>query len=324
MATLRMFVTVVLVVVFLASCTLPPPPMAQPDAAVEAASLAEIEEAVIAQHNLRQPLGTWGMTPFEAGLPYVLPGMDRVEVQEIVFRTVDGDPTEMRVYYPPDLAADAKVPAIIQPNAWDDAKFIESFGMDAWSNPWPTYWSLLFAADGYVTIGHSAEHQDDLEVLMEYVVEHADELRIDADRIGFVNCCAPALMANSYANQLGHENIKFQVILYGAVAANNQELFELWVEDSLPHGLFYDFPLFDEFRPDLPMLIVRTGQHSEPWPNDLYDYFVPLALEQNLDLTLINFPEGFPGFDVEIPDAPRTQQIFAAILAFMRDSLERQ
>jgi hypothetical protein len=71
---------------------------------------------------------------------------------------------------------------------------------------------------------------------------------------------------------------------------------------------------------------VRTGQNSEPLPNDLIDYFVPLALEQNLNLTLINYPDEYPGFDVEMPDAnaTRTKHLFATILAFMRDSLERQ
>jgi hypothetical protein len=229
----------------------------------------------------------------------------------------------MRVYYPPDLAAGAKAPAIIIPNSWEDAKVIELFGNPFWTDPQTTYWSLLFAADGFVTITHSAEHQDDLDVLMEYVVEHADELQIDTDKIGFVTCCSSSLLASSYANQPGHDNIKFVVNLFGAVAVVNQEVNDTFAEMCISLGCFYDFPLFDEFRQDLPTLVVRTSQDSEPLPNDLIDYFIPLALEQNLDLTLINLPNAGMGFDVEMPEAPRTKQIFAAILAFMHDSLAR-
>ncbi len=315
----RKLINAALLMLLLAGCVAIPEVAAQPVPEDEPLSLAEIEAMVIEKHNLQHL--PWCDPSIEVGLPYVLPGMERVEINRMAFRTDNDEPTEMLVFNPLDLAAGSKAPVVILPNLWEDAAW--PFDELPYQNSQSLFWGLLFAVDGFVTISHSAKHQDDLAVLMAYMAEHADELHIDADNVGFVSAGAQSLQASSYANQPGHENVKFLVNLFGAVAVPHEEVYSIWVDDCKRYGCFYDYPLVEEFRQDLPTLIVRAGLDEGPLPNGFIDHFVPIALEQNLDLTLINVPNAGMGFDMCMPKEPRTQQVFAAILAFMHDSLAR-
>jgi acetyl esterase/lipase len=124
-------------------------------------------------------------------LVYQIPGMEATTVRRNVPYLKDGDATlHMDVYSPPGLADDARLPAMILVHGGP-------FRADLPLQPkdWGIYQSYgeLMAASGLVgvTFNHrlygfdqQVQAASDIAAAIDYVRTHADELHIDADRLG--------------------------------------------------------------------------------------------------------------------------------------------
>ena len=71
-----------------------------------------------------------------------------------------------------------------------------------------------------------------------------------------------------------------------------------------------------------PVFVARAGLDTAHL-NAALGRFVEAALASNAPLTLVNHPSGRHGFDVE-DDVPRTHEVVAATLAFLRAQLDAE
>jgi acetyl esterase/lipase len=66
-----------------------------------------------------------------------------------------------------------------------------------------------------------------------------------------------------------------------------------------------------------PLFLARAGQDQFPGLNAAMDRFVAAALQANLPLTLVNYPEAPHAFDLLL-DTDTSREVVRQILAFMR------
>ncbi len=311
----RTLAVVLVLATILAACTLPPPPVAQQTPAAAPISLAEVEQNLMAQYSF----DSW----YADGLPYVLPGMDQVKIEEHAYRMIDATSSLMYVYYPPDMPADARLPVVVIPSTLPDDVATQWFGGSMAQHPQNRYFSMLFATDGFIAVGYDTMQSDDFDAVMAYMTSHADEMHMDLANMGLWSCCFYNVFTTSYAQQPGHENVKFIVNYFGGINMPDKYLYDAWHDWCAQAGCYTDFPDVAAYRKDLPMLVIRAGQNQDPLPTGMIDHFVQDSLRENLDVTFINYPEADLGFEAFLAKAPRTGQIIAQTLAFMHDSLNR-
>lgn len=311
---LFLLVFLLLVVSGLSACTLPPPPMAETLTEFPGNPEATLEQRLIDRYDL----SSW----YSNGLPLVLPEMEGVTFKDLVFRSTEEEQVEMRLYYPPNIPPDALLPVVIQPNIMPDAAATNVFGAPLDEHPQVRYFGMLFAANGFASVTHGTTQIDDFDVLMSYLYENATELHLDYDTVGLYDCCFASYFSTMYAHQPGHENVKFIVNYFGAFNSPDRHLHDLWIKSTF--GYYTQYPDLEAFRTDLPILVLRAGQVTDSLPTGMIDHFVETSLAENLDVTLINYPQGVLGLDALQAKEVRTGQILRQTLTFMHDSIERE
>ena len=76
----------------------------------------------------------------------------------------------------------------------------------------------------------------------------------------------------------------------------------------------------ESYPADLPMFVVRAGRERFSEILGSIDHFTTFAFQQNLAMTVLNYPEGQHGFDVE-DDTEETRAIIKQTLDFFRTHL---
>jgi acetyl esterase/lipase len=257
---------------------------------------------------------------------YVKEQMERVRVRRsIVYKTRHDVPLSMDVHTPPDVAQGARLPVVM---------FVHG-GPIPRDMPSPTTWGIfrsygeLLAAEGFVavTFNHGlhdvadyAESQLDIADAVAFVRSRADELQVDADRIGmwFFSGAGPQL---SWVLREQPVYIRCAAAFYAM----------LDVRHMLPPGADKELVAATEALspivylrssgPKLPLFVARAGQDS-PLVNLGLDAFVQAAIASNADLDLMNHVAGVHGFEC-LNDDSRTRDILASAVGFMRRNLTR-
>ena len=203
------------------------------------------------------------------------PAMDRVSVQEnIVFKSADGTDLAMDVY---SVRSDAPRPAVVLISG---ASNVRGWGL------YKDYGRIVAASDVVAVIpdkryegpkGIEQGAQDTLD-LLSHLRANAAKYSIDANRI-----CIWTFSAGGSLAQLGIDpknKLSCVVAYYGLGQAG-------------PH-----IALREHAAAMPPMLVVRAGRDN-PGLNNAIDTFASLALALNAPVTVMNYPAGVHGFEVE-------------------------
>jgi acetyl esterase/lipase len=259
-----------------------------------------------------------------ASLQLVLqtPEMKRVEPKrDIVYKTADTGPLRMDVYLPEGAPADPKPPVVV---------FI-SGGAD--TRHWGIYtgYGRLAATQGFAAIMYDKRYQrgatgiqngwTDTVDLLRYVRTNARELGVDAERAcvwgfsaggallaGFLHPDAPAVscIVSYYAMS----------DLTAMIAADSaKDLRDAAARFSLASAL-ESHP-----GPVPPLMIARAGRDNALL-NAGIDRLVKVALEKNVRLELVNYPDGAHGFDA-LNDTETSRDIIRRTLGFLAEQLRR-
>lgn len=208
------------------------------------------------------------------------PGMESVEVRKNV--AYDGE-RKLDLYRPKN--AQQKLPLVI---------FLNGVGrpdLKEWGQY--TSWPRLVAARGMAAIAHETSGDDlpkQVDALLRYVREHAAELKIDASRIAVWACSANARLGTALLASRG-DDFRAAVFYYGLM-------------ETAPKNV------------NTPVYVTRAGLDA-PALNASIDRWVAQAVTLEAPVTLVNYPEGVHGFDLE-NDTPESKQIITQTLDFLQ------
>jgi hypothetical protein len=255
---------------------------------------------------------------------YTLPGMEHVKVRRDEPYAVPASPDQtMDVYYPPGVASDARLPAVVLVLGYSGAgrpttlaRGVKDFGM-------MMSWARLIAASGMIAIVYSnRDPAADLDEVLRCLQTRAAELRIDAGRIGLLAASGNVPLALSVLTDGGREYLRCAALCCGFMLDSGEAT---WVADA---ARAYGFAAasgktIDEVRLDVPLLVARAGQDQFPGVKESIDAFVVGALARNVPLTLVNHASGPHAFDL-FDDSRTTRSVVRQILAFLRTHLEEE
>ena len=155
-----------------------------------------------------------------------------------------------------------------------------------------TSWPRLAAARGLAAIAYETSGNDvaaQTDALVRYVKAHASELRIDPKRIAIWSCSANARLGT--AMLASRDDLRAAVFYYGLMEAAPKNI-------------------------NTPVYVARAGLDA-PAINQSIDRWVAGAVAIEAPVTLVNYPEGVHGFDLE-HDTPESRQIITQTLEFLQ------
>jgi len=228
------------------------------------------------------------------GVVETIPGMDKVAVKTVVYKTVADRQLEMDVYAPPEGAA-GPMPAVLFVNGVGD--FPGQRKLRTWGQY--TTWPRLVAASGMVAVTFDSrggnDNVADVTDALAYVRGHGREMGLDPGRLAAWACSANVNSAMTVLMQPGASPLQAAVLYYGGGDA-------------------------PELRMDLPVLLARAGK-DRPQMNAVLDRLAARALQANAPWTVLNVPGGHHAFDV-LDDTEESRAAIRATLAFLRARLE--
>ena len=226
-------------------------------------------------------------------LVYQIPDMNKVQVKEnIEFRKVNDTSLKLDIYYPPGFNKKKNLPVVIFNN-----------GVGSMDLPkWRVYkdWAKLVAANGMIAVNHQgrpnrATTMEDAGAVLDYLKQHAQELNIDADKMGIWTCSANSRVGISLALKPGREFVRTLVVYYGG-------------PDSI-----------GEYRQDVPTLVVRAGLDAQ-FLNMGIENFMQSLLQQDARVELINYLEGMHAFDL-YNNTEESKTIIKRTVEFLKKNL---
>jgi len=255
---------------------------------------------------------------------YEIPGMEQARVLENrVYKTVNEVDLCLDIYYPADLQDGEQRPAVL---------FVHGLGPDELvrhikNSGQYVSWGQLSAAGGLIAVTFNHRSPDehislkdvagDVEDLVRYVREHAEELRIDKDRL--------AIWAGSAGVPLGIRTalpgtpafVRCLVAYYGPL--DLQPLKATWelTEDEVQE--FSATTYLEHAEGLAPMLIAKAGI-DYPALNASIDYFIKEASAKNVALDYMTHPGGQHAFDI-LDGVARSREIIKRTLEFMKTYL---
>jgi hypothetical protein len=252
---------------------------------------------------------------------YSMPGMERVVVRkELVYRTTDGGPLTMDVYYPPDAAIGSRRPAVVFVAGYNDVGYEKMLGCRFKDMAMSICWGQLAAASDMIGIAYTnREPATDLGALLDYVQQEGASFGVDEDRIGLFACSGNVPLA-LWALMQRHHRLRCGALLYGytidldGATGVAQAAATFRFSNPGAGGSIDDLP------DDIPLFLVRAGQEQFPHLNESIDRFVAKALMLNRPMTVVNHPSGVHSFDL-LQDNERSRGIIRQILSFLTSQL---
>lgn len=251
---------------------------------------------------------------------YRVADMDKVLVRrEVTYRATEAGPLTMDLYYPPDSKNGVRLPAVVFVAGYPDPGFQKVLGCRFKEMGSSSSWGRLTAASGIVAITYTNQDPEiDVQFLLQYVRQNADELGIDEHAIGLWACSGNVPLALSMLMKEGIEgHLKCAVLCYGFMLDLNgsnivAEAAKMWGFVNPCTG-----KTVDDLRRTVPLFIVRAGQDQMPRLNETIDQFVSKALRNNLSITVANHASAPHAFDL-LHDSDLSREFIRQILAFMK------
>ncbi len=191
-----------------------------------------------------------------------------------------------------------------------------------------TSWGRLAAAHGMagVTFNHRstelrtrlAEAASDVDRLIGFVRSNAPDLEIDPDRVGLWVCSMGPPVALHGILRSRPAFLRCIAVFYGVMDLRplRAETPAEVTDETL--AAFSPVTLLDGpgDGPLPPMLLARAGLEERPWLDPTIDAFARAALAANVELDVLNHPDGRHGFDV-LDDDERSRDIVARTIEFL-------
>lgn len=273
------------------------------------------------QYNIKEVAQQSNKEPVAA---LKLPGMENVILKnDIPYQTNPASTQRIDVYYPPKFDFKSKIPAIIFISGCADSSVIKLVGSTF--RKWSAYtsWCKLVAASGMAAIVYEiVDPINDLLSLEKYLQSNQDKLTIDMDKIGAYTSSGNTPTAVCRILNSSNNIFKCAAIYYGLILTQDFEY--LAQIDTLSQKIGFKNPRLSdpkEWNKKVPILFVRAGLDNVPYLNQALNKFYSKALDQNLPITLTNYPEGPHGFDV-YTDNDTTRQIIKTTLDFWKFNLQ--
>lgn len=251
---------------------------------------------------------------------------DCIKKKDVTYKVIDDLKLKLDVYYPKDYNDTSLLPAVVFVHGEAPWEVLHN------AKDWGQYkdWGKLIAASGMIGITFTRRSSEgftcleqasaDIVDLFTYVVEHSKELGVNTDRLGLWVCsaggpaCLPKVLRNSRIQ------VRSVVALYTLMNLEHiKELHEFL--DSTARAAFSPLTVLEDKPSDElpPMMIVRAGL-DRPVFNNSIDDFVNKALKENINVVVINYPNGNHGFDVR-DDNNTSRMIIERVLEFCREHL---
>ncbi|HLZ58511.1 MAG TPA: alpha/beta hydrolase [Ktedonosporobacter sp.] len=256
---------------------------------------------------------------------YAVPGMEQVRVRkDLTYKTIDETELKMDVYYPADLAEGERRPAVLFVHGLGPAEVIRHIK----DHGQYVSWGELIAASGLIAVTFNHRSPDahisfkdvasDVENLIGYVREHAEQLQIDNERLAIWAGSAGVPLGVRAALLDAPAFVKCLVAYYGPL--HLRELQADWhlTEDDV-HDLSATTYLKLYAAKLAPMLIIKAGL-DYPVLNASIDAFMKEAISHNITLDFMTHPGGRHAFDI-LDDVPRSHEIIRHTLEFLKTHL---
>jgi len=260
---------------------------------------------------------------FNKEVVYKLEGMDRVKPQKnIVYSVVQENDLLLDLYLPPDLLTDKKMPVVVLIHGETPLPNLKDSGQN-------NSLGHLIAASGFaaVAFNHRTLMQgagikdviEDIETLMNYLIDNADEFGIDKNQIAIWSFS----MGVPFGLYAGIHNspsyIKCMVAYYGFYDFTSLcNLLRRTDEDAEE---FSPVQLLSQCQDKVaPILVARAGMDQIPTILNSLTNFIGAATTNNIQLDVYNHPTGVHAFDL-FNDNPRTREIIEKTLEFLKRHL---
>jgi hypothetical protein len=240
--------------------------------------------------------------------------------RDIEYRRTDGGPLTFDVYRP-RIGSGERVPAVVLVTGYSDIGAAKLFGCRFNQMQSAISWARLMAASGMaaITFATGKEPAADARALFAHVRDRADQLGIDAGRIGLWACsghganAAGLLIGAGSAAACAAFLYAFTLDLDGATdVADASRTFGFAnpaagkSADDLPSGV--------------PILLVRAGADQFGGANAAMDRLTLKALARDLPITLVNHAGAPHAFDLD-DNSDATKRVIADVLWFLRACL---
>jgi acetyl esterase/lipase len=243
-----------------------------------------------------------------------LPGMDRVAVtRDLPYGS--GPRRRLDVYRPPE-AGSAPLPAVVFVSGYADAGAEIVFGCRLMDVATYTCWARLVACLGIAGILYENEEPAaDARAVLAHVRSNAQSLGVDPKRLAIWSC------SGNVPNALGliaeNSDLACAALLYGYTTDvdDHREV----AEAAAQYRFVCPTIELTALR-RTPLLLVRAGRDEAPGLNASLDRFVPRAVEANVPLTLMSYPEGPHAFDI-LDASSASRAAIRQVLAFLRTHL---
>ncbi len=228
----------------------------------------------------------------EAKIVYPIPSPSNFSLSKnVIYGKWSGGELLMDIYQPTKIAETARLPVVI---------FLNTFGIPRREDEMYTGWAKIAAAHGFAAInadGHSGGIEQDFDLLLAYLADHAANLHIDANQVAVHAVSGNVSLAFPLVENPKRTAVKAAVMYYGIGDVS-------------------------DFRSDLPVLLVRAGL-DRPTLNQSIGAFTADALTRNVPLTLLNYPAGHHGFDLR-DDNNATREVIEQTFLFLKSKLTPQ
>ncbi len=260
---------------------------------------------------------------FKQEVVFKLGGMERIEpIKDIVYTVEQGNELLLDLYLPQDPLPDKKLPIVVLVHGEAPVPNIKDAGQ---------YTSLgqIIAASGLaaVTFNHRTLMQgagikdvtEDIENLINYLIDNADELGIDENQIAIWSFS----MGVPFGLYTGMHNnpayIKCMVAYYGFYDFTSLcNLLRRTDEDAEEYS---PVQLLSQYQDKVaPILAARAGMDQIPTILSSLANFIGAATTNNIHLDVYNHPTGVHAFDL-YNDNPRTHEIIEKTLEFLKRHL---
>jgi len=253
----------------------------------------------------------------EQRVTFHIEGMESVPVRADVRYASSGSELSLDAYMPPGVpsGAGATRPAVVFVSGYPDPGFEKVVGCKFKDMGAYVSWAQLIASSGMVAITYeNVSPVDDLSKVIKFVQNSSGSLGVDPNRIGLWACSGNVPAALALLSDLAIA-VACAALCYGYTMDldGGTEV----AEASSRFG-FVDAMSgknIDDLS-DAPLLLVRAGLDEMPNLNRCLDRFVGGALERNLPVTLINYPQGVHAFDLS-DNSAAAKAVVERILSYL-------
>src|SRR5437899_2426424 len=240
---------------------------------------------------------------------YRLPAADAVKIErDRPYATANSAARTMDLYYPPDVDAGTRRPAVVIVLGYSDAGYQKAVGCRFKEMAFTVDWARLIAASGMIAVAYTNEEPAaDFSSMLQYVRAHAATLGIDERRVGLFGVSGSGPLTLS---ALMRPDLQVRCAAFGWAylmdldgASHVAEAAKQWRFANACEGR-----TLADIRVDVPIFIARAGKDQFAGVNAALDRFVDRALAANLPITLVNHATAPHAFDL-FDDSDGTREI---------------